>query len=172
MFWQTKTHRRWISATCNIKHPSCQNPRVRKAASCDEIRPEILDALTKYLCIILVIQMAWPYGKVLKIDKLCWSSTYTRREAGWNSLTTGKLSCMSYLEKCMPNPLKKGCCEIVEPGSNKTQDSFRPSFRTTGVCTDQNFIFQHIFEKSWDYARNFCAFFLTRKAHGGFGTAA
>ena len=52
--------------------------------------------------------------------------------------------------------LEKRCREIYEPKLNDTQGGFHPSHSTT----DQNFTLQQIFEKSWEYAKNFYTCFV------------
>jgi len=51
-----------------------------------------------------------------------------------------------FVAKC----LDKRCLEINEPKLNDTQWCFHPGHSTT----DQNFTFQELFKKSWEYAEN------------------
>ena len=48
------------------------------------------------------------------------------------------------------------CREINEPKLNNTQCGFHPAHSTT----DQNFTLQQIFEKFWEYAKNFYTCFV------------
>jgi len=57
-----------------------------------------------------------------------------------------------YVAKC----LEKRWREIYEANLNDTQCGFHPGHSTT----DQNFTLQQIFEKSWEYARNFSTCFV------------
>jgi len=57
-----------------------------------------------------------------------------------------------YVAKC----LEKRCREINEPNLDNTQCGFHPGYSTT----DQNFSLQQIFEKSWEYAKNFYTCFV------------
>jgi len=45
---------------------------------------------------------------------------------------------------------------INEPKLNDTQCGINPGYSTA----DQNFTLQQIFEKSWEYAKNFYTFFV------------
>ena len=53
------------------------------------------------------------------------------------------------------------CREINESKLNNTQCGFHPGHSTT----DQNFTLQQIFEKSWEYVKNFAHVFSTSRKH-------
>ena len=66
------------------------------------------------------------------------------------------ISLISVPGKVYAKCLEKKCREIVEPKLTDTQGGFRP-----GRCTmDQIFALQQIFEKSWEYAKEFNACFV------------
>jgi len=85
----------------------------------------------------------WQTGVILSIHKKGNMSECTNC---WVPLS------LASLEKCIAKCLEQRCREIIEPKLEDTQCDFR----LDRSATDQIFILQQLFEKSWEYAKMFC----------------
>ena len=124
-----------------------------KATGEDEIRPEMLKALTGegILWLTQVCQVAWKFGKTPRD----WQTDviipiFKNRKQCTNYRG---ISLLSLQGKVYAKCLERICREIVE---SKLEDGFRPGPSTT----DQTFTLKQIFEKSWEYGKDLFACFV------------
>ena len=129
-----------------------------KAASEDEIRSEMLKALTGegVLWLTQVGQVAWKFGKIhgdwqtgviIPIFKKGDHKQYTKYR---------RISLLSLPGKVYAKCLERKCRETVE---SKPEDG-QCGFCLGRSTMDQIFIRKQIFEKSWEYGKNFFACFV------------
>ena len=129
-----------------------------KAAGQDEIRPEMLKALSGegVLWLTRVCQVAWKNGKVPKD----WQSSVIIpifKKGDRKECTNYRgISLLSLPGKVFAKCLERRCREIVEPQLDDGQCGFRPGRSTT----DQIFTLKQVFEKSWEYAKDVYACFV------------
>ena len=134
-----------------------------KAAGEDEIRPEMLKALTGegILWLTRVCQFArklgktprdWQIGVIIPIFKKGERKQCTNYKG---------ISLLSLPGKVYAKCLERKCREIVESKLEDGQCGFRPGRSTT----DQIFTLKQIFEKSWEYGKNLFACFVILKKH-------
>ena len=132
--------------------------KFEKAAGKDEIRPEMLKALTGegILWLTRVCQVAWKHGKTLRD----WQTGVIIPifKKGDRKLCTNYRG-MSLL--CLPGKvyakcLERKCREIVESKLEDGQCGFRPGRSTT----DQIFTLKQLFEKFWEYGKDLFARFV------------
>ena len=136
-----------------------------KAAGEDEIRPEMLKALTGegVFWLTRVCQVARKFGKTPRdwqtgVIIPTFKKGYRKRCTNYRGISLFSLPGEVY-DKC----LERKCREIVESKLEDGQCSFCPSRSTT----DQIFTLKQIFEKSWEYVKNLFACFVDlEKAYG------
>ena len=119
-----------------------------KAAGEDEIRPEMLKALTGegILWLTRVCQVAWKLGKTPR-DWQTGVIIPTFKKGDRKQCTNyRRISLLSLPGKVYAKCLERKCREIVESKLEDGQYGFRPGRSTT----DQIFTLKQIFEKSWD----------------------
>ena len=92
----------------------------------------------------------WQTNVIIPIHKKGDKRKYTN----YRGISLISVPCEAYA-KC----LEKKCREIVEPKLTDAQCGFRPGRSTM----DQIFALQQIFEKSWEYAKEFNACFADRE---------
>jgi len=121
----------------SFKHRRLRSQRVAMQSSLKCSNPWIEELVGWIVCVKLpgVLEKHQMFGK------LSWSSLYTKKWKGWNTLTTGTPLSLALLETCMPSALKKEWCEIVEPELDDTKCSFCPG----SSIRDQIFTLEHNF---------------------------
>ena len=134
-----------------------------KASREDEIRPEMLKALTGegILWLTRVCQVAWKFGKTPRD----WQTGVIipifkkgNRKQCTNYRTRSLLSLPGKVNaKC----LERKCREIMESKLEDDQCGFRPDRSTTG----QIFTLKQIFEKAWEYGKDLFASFVDLEKH-------
>ena len=129
-----------------------------KAAGEDEIRPEMLKALTGegILWLTRVCQVAWKLGKTPRD----WQTgviipIFTKGDRKQSTNYRG-ISLLSLPGKVYAKCLERKCREIVESKLEDGQCGFRPGRSTTY----QIFTLKQIFEKSWEYGKDHFACFV------------
>ena len=129
-----------------------------KAAGEDEIRPELLKALTGegILWLTRVCQVAWKLGKTPRdwqtgVIIPIFMKGDRKQYTNYRGITLLSLPGKVYA-KC----LERKCRKIVETKLEDGQCSFRPGRSTT----DQIFTLKKTFEKSWEYGKDLFAYFV------------
>ena len=120
-----------------------------KAAGEDEIRPEMLKALTGegILWLTRVCQVAWKLGKTPR--------DWQTRVIILIFKKGDRKQCTNYegiLLLSLPGKVYAKCREIVE---SKLEDG-QCGFGSGRSTTDQIFTLKQIFEKSWEYGKDLC----------------
>ena len=118
-----------------------------KAAGEDEIRPEMLKALTGEGILLLtrVCQLAWKFGKTPRDWHTGVIIPIFKKGDRKQCTNCKEISLFSLPGKVYAKCLEKKCREIVESKLKDGQCGFRPGCSTT----DQIFTLKQIFEKSW-----------------------
>ena len=128
-----------------------------KAAGEDEIRPEMLKALTGegILWSTRVCQVAWKFGKTPR-DWQTGVIIPIFKKGDCKQCTNYRgISLLSLPGKVYAKCLERKCREIVESKLEDGQCDFRP-----GSQHHQIFTLKQIFEKSWEYGKNVFACFV------------
>ena len=129
-----------------------------KAPGEDEIRPEMLKALTGkgILWQTRVCQIAWKFGKTSR-DWQTGVIIPIFKKGDRKQCTNFKgISLLKLPEKIYAECLERNCREIVESKLENGQYGFLPG----GNTTDQIFTLKQIFEKSWEYGKDLFACFV------------
>ena len=129
-----------------------------KAAGEDEIRPEMLKALTGegILWLTRVCQVAWKLGKTPR-DWQTGVIILIFKKGDRKQCTNYRgISLLSLPGKVYAKCLERKCREIVESKLEDGQCGFCPGRSTT----DQIFTLKQIFEKSWEYGKDLFACFV------------
>ena len=129
-----------------------------KAAGGDEIRPEILKALTGegILWLTRVRQVAWKLGKTPRDWQTGVIIPIFKKGDRKQCTNYRGISLLSLPGKVYAKCLDRKCREIVESKLEDGQCGFRPDRSTT----DQIFTLKQIFEKSWEYGKDLFACFV------------
>ena len=129
-----------------------------KAAGEDEIRPEMLKALTGkgILWLTRVCQVAWKLGKTPRDWQTGVIIPIFKKGDRKQCTNYRGISFLSLPGKVYAKCLERKCREIVESKLEDGQCGFRPGRSTT----DQIFTLKQIFEKSWEYGKDLFAFFV------------
>ena len=129
-----------------------------KAASEDETRPEMLEALTGegILWLMRVCQVAWKFGKTLRDWQTGVIISVFKKGDRKQSANYRGISLLSLPGKVYAKCLKRKCREIVESNLEDGQCGFRASRSST----NQIFTLKQIFEKSWEYGKDLFACFV------------
>ena len=129
-----------------------------KTAGEDEIRPEMLKALTGegILWITQVCQVAWKLGKTPRdwqtgVIIPIFTKGYRKQCTNYRGI-----SLLSLPEKLYAKCLERKCREIVESKLEDGQCGFPPGCSTT----NQIFTLKQIFEKSWEYGKDLFGCFI------------
>ena len=119
-----------------------------KAAGEDEIRPEMLKALTGegFLWLTRVCQVAWKLGKTPRDWQTGVIIPIFKKGDRKQCTNYRGISLLSLPGKVYAKCLERKCREIVESKLEDGQCRFRPGRSTT----DQIFTLKQIFEKSWE----------------------
>ena len=125
-----------------------------KAAGEDEIRPEMLKALTGegILWLTRVCQVAWKLGKTPRDWQTGVIIPIFKKGDRKQCTNYRGISLLSLPGKVYAKCLERKCREIVESKLEDGQCGFRPGRSTT----DQIFTLKQIFEKSWEYGKDLC----------------
>ena len=135
-----------------------------KAAGEDEIRPEMLKALTGegILWLTRVCQVAWKFGKTPRDWQTGVIIPIFKKGDRKQCTNYRGISLLSLPGKVYAKCLERKCREIVESKLEDGQCGFRPGRSTT----DQIFTLKQIFEKSWEYGKDlFTCFVDLEKAY-------
>ena len=126
-----------------------------KAAGEDEIRPEMLKALTGegILWLTRVCQVAWKFGKTPRDWQTGVIILIFKKGDRKQSTNYRGISLLSLPRKVYTKCLERKCREIVESKLENGQCGFRPGCSTT----DQIFTLKQIFQKSWEYGKDLVA---------------
>ena len=118
-----------------------------KATDEDEIRPEMLKALTGegILWLTQVCQVAWKFGKSCRDWQTGVIIPIFKKGDRKQCTNCRGISLLSLSGKVYAKCLERKCREIVEQKLKDCQCSFRLDCSTT----DQIFTLKQIFEKSW-----------------------
>ena len=129
-----------------------------KAAGEDEIRPEMLKALTGegILWLTRVCQIAWKLGKTPRDWQTGVIIPIFKKGDRKQCTNYRGISLLSLPGKVYAKCLERKCREIVESKLEDGQCGFRPGRSTT----DQIFTLKQIFEKSWEYGKDLFACFV------------
>ena len=129
-----------------------------KAAGEDEIRPEMLQALTGegILWLTRVCQGAWKLGKTPRYWQTGVIILIFKKGDRKQCTNYRGISLLSLPGKVYAKCLERNCREIVESKLEDGQCGFRPGRSTT----DQIFTLKQIFEKSWEYGKDLFACFI------------
>ena len=129
-----------------------------KAAGEDEIRPEMLKALTGEGIIWLsrVCQVTCKFGKTPRDWQTGVIIPIFKKGDCKKCTNYSGILLLSLPEKVYAKFLERKCQEIVEPKLEDGQCGFRPARSTT----DQIFTLKQIFEKSWEYGKDLFACFV------------
>ena len=129
-----------------------------KAAGSDNIRPEMLKALSGegVLWLTRVCQLAWKLGAAPKEWQTGTIIPIFKKGDRKDCNNYRGISLLSLPGKVYAKCLERRCREIVEPLLEESQCGFRPGRSTT----DQIFTLRQIFEKSWEYAKDIYACFV------------
>ena len=130
----------------------------RKAADEDEIRPEMLKALTGegILWLTRVRQVAWKFGKTPRDWQTGVMIPIFKKGDRKQYKNYRGISLLSLPGKVYAKCLERKCREIEESKLKDGQCGFRPGHSTT----DQIFTLKQIFEKSWEYGKDLFACFV------------
>ena len=117
-----------------------------KAAGEDEIRPEILKALTgkEILWLTRMCKVTWKFGKTSRYWQTSVIIPIFKKEDRKQCTNYRGISLLSLPGKVYAKCLERKCREIVESKLEDGQCGFRPGRSTT----DQIFTLKQIFEKS------------------------
>ena len=123
-----------------------------KAAGEDEIRPEMLKALTGegILWLTRVCQVAWKFGKTTRDWQTGVIIPIFKKGDRKQCTNYSGISLLSLPRKVYAKCLERKCREIVESKLEDGQCGFRPG----RSITDQIFTLKQIFEKSWEYGKD------------------
>ena len=134
-----------------------------KAAGEDEIRPEMLKALTGegILRLTQVCQVAWKFGKTPRDWQTGVIIPIFKKEDRKQCTNYRGISLLSLPGKVYAKCLERKCREIVESKLEDGQCGFHPGRSNT----DQIFALKQIFEKSWEYGKDLFACFVDLKKH-------
>ena len=129
-----------------------------KAAGEDEIRPEMLKALTGegILWLTRVCQVAWKLGKTPRDWQTGVIIPIFKKGDRKQCTNYRGISLLSLPGKVYAKCLERKCREIVESKLEDGQCGFRPGRSTT----DQIFTLKQIFEKSWEFGKDLFACFV------------
>ena len=129
-----------------------------KAAGEDEIRPEMLKALTGegILWLMRVCQIRWKLGKTPRDWQTGMIIPILKKGDRKQCTNYREISLLSLPGKVYTKCLERKYREIVE---SKLEDGQR-GFRSGRSTTDQIFILKQIFEKCWEYGKCFFACFV------------
>ena len=129
-----------------------------KAAGEEEIRPEMLKALTgeEILWLTRVCQVAWRFGKTPRDWQPGVIIPIFKKGDRKQCTNYRGISLLSLPGKVFAKCLERKFREIVESKLKDGQCGFRPSRSTS----DQIFILKQIFEKSWEYGKDLFACFV------------
>ena len=129
-----------------------------KAATEDEIRPEMLKALTGegILWLMRVCQVAWKLGKTPRDWQTGVIIPIFKKGDRKQCTNYRGISLLSLPGKVYAKCLERKCREIVESKLKNGQCGFC-SGRST---TDQIFTLKQIFEKSWEHGKDLFACFV------------
>ena len=129
-----------------------------KAAGEDEIRPEMLKALTGegILWLTRVCQVVWKFGKIPRDWQTGVIIPVFNKGDRKQCKNYRGISLLSLPGKVYAKCLERKCLEIVESKLKDGQCSFRPNRSTT----EQIFTLKQIFEKSWEYGKDLFACFV------------
>ena len=129
-----------------------------KAAGEDEIRPEMLKALTgeEILWLMRVCQVAWKLGKTHRNWQTGVIIPIFKKGDRKQCTNYRGITLLSSPGKMYAKCLERKCREIVESKLEDGQCGFRPSSSNT----DQIFTLNQIFEKSWKYSKDLFACFV------------
>ena len=130
----------------------------RKAAGEDEIRPEMLKALTGEGILWLTQEylVAWKLGKTPRDWQTGVIIPIFKKGDRKQCTNYRGISLLSFPGKVYAKCLERKCREIVESKLEDGQCGFRPGRSTT----DQIFTLKQIFEKSWEYGKDLFACFV------------
>ena len=123
-----------------------------KAAGEDEIRPEMLKALTGegILWLTRVCQVAWKFGKPPRDWQTGVIIPIFKKGDRKQCTNYRGISLLSLPGKVYAKCLERKCREIVESKLEDGQCGYRPG----RITTDQIFTLKQIFEKSWEYGKD------------------
>ena len=129
-----------------------------KSAGDDEIRPEMLKALTGegILWLTRVCQVAWKFGQTPRDWQTGVIIPIFNKGDRKQCTNYREISFLSLPGKVNAKCLERKSREIVESKLEDGQCSFRPGCSTT----DQIFTLKQIFEKSWGYGKDLFACFV------------
>ena len=128
-----------------------------KAAGEDEIRPEMLKALTGegIFWLTRVCQVAWKLGKTPRDWQTGMIIPIFKKRDRKQCINYRGISLLSLPGKVYAKCLERKCREIVESKLEDGQCGFRPGRSTTEIFT-----LKQIFEKSWEYGKDLFACFV------------
>ena len=128
-----------------------------KAAGEDEIRPEMLKALTGegILWLTRVCLVAWKLDKTPRDWQTGVIIPIFKKGDRKQCTNYRGISLLSLPGKVYAKCLERKCRELVEPKLEDGQCGFRQGRSTT----DQSFTLKQIFEKSWEYGKDLFACF-------------
>ena len=129
-----------------------------KAAGEDEIRPEMLKALTgeEILWLTRMYHVAWKFSKTARDWQTGVITLIFKKEDRKQCTNYRGISLLSLPGKEYDKCLERKSREILESNLEDGQCGFRPSRSTT----DQIFTLKQIFEKSWEYGKDLFACFV------------
>ena len=129
-----------------------------KAAGENEIRPEMLRALTGegILWLTRVCQVAWKFGKTPRNWQTGTIIPIFKKGDLKQCTNYGEISLLSLPGKVYAKCLKKNWQEIVESKLEDGQCGFRPGRSTT----EQILTLKQIFDKSWEHGKDLFACFV------------
>ena len=129
-----------------------------KAAGEDEIKPEMLKALTGegILWLMPVCQVGWKLGKTPRDWQADVILPIFKKGDRKQCTNYRGISLLSLPGKVYAKFLERKCRDIDESKLEDGQCGFRPGRSTT----DQIFTLKQIFEKSWEYGKDLFAYFV------------
>ena len=128
-----------------------------KAGDKDEIRPDMLKALTGEGILLLtrVCQVAWKFGKTPRDWQTGVIISIFKKGDRKQCTNYQRISLLSLPGKVYAKCLERKCRETVESKLEHGQRGFCPDRSTT----DQIFTLKQIFEKSWEFGKDLFACF-------------
>ena len=132
-----------------------------KATGEDEIRPEMLKALTGEIIrwLTRVCKVTWKFGKTLRDWRTGVIIPIFKKEDRKQCTNYRGISLLSLPGKFYAKCLERKCREIVESKLEDGQCGFYPGRSTM----DQIFTLKLIFDKSWEYGKDLFACFVDLK---------